>query len=100
MYPVQHVRRFAAAAAALAGLGAALVAFGTTPAFAMVMPPAGSGPDVAPQHLVPVHAVVTGGMPGWQITLIAAVAALLTATVAVLLDRARATRRKAIIAAA
>jgi hypothetical protein len=94
---IQRVRRFAAA---LAGLGAALVAFGTTPAFAMVMPPAGGGPDVVPQHLVPVHAVVTGGMPGWQITLIAAGAALLAATVAVLLDRARAARRDAITAAA
>ena len=62
--------------------------------FAKVMPSAGSGPDVVPQHLVPVHAVVTGGMPGWRITLIAAVAALLAATV--LLDRAWAARRKAI----
>jgi hypothetical protein len=47
-----------------------------------------------------VHTVVTGGMPGWQITLIAIGAALLAATVAVLLDRARAARRKAITAAA
>jgi hypothetical protein len=42
---------------------------------------------------VPVHTVVIGGMPGWQITLIAAGAALLAAVLAVLLDRARATRR-------
>ena len=96
MHLTHRVRRFAAA---LAGLGAALVAFGITPAFAMVMPPAG-GSDVVPQHLVPVHAVVAGGMPGWQIALIAAAAALLTATVAVLLDRARATRRNAVAAAA
>ena len=39
-------------------------------------------------------------MPGWQITLIAVGAALLAATVAVLLDRARATRRNAITTAA
>ena len=39
-------------------------------------------------------------MPGWQITRIAVVAALLAATVAVLLDRARAARRKTITAAA
>jgi hypothetical protein len=32
-------------------------------------------------------------MPGWQITLIVAGAALLTAVLAVLLDRARAARR-------
>jgi hypothetical protein len=39
-------------------------------------------------------------MPGWQSTLLAAGAALLAATVAVLLDRVRATRREAIAAAA
>jgi hypothetical protein len=97
MYLIQHIRRFAAALAALA---AALVAFSAAPAFAEVVPAPGRGPAVAPQHLAPVHAVVTGGMPGWQISLIAAGAALLAATVAVLLDRARATRRKAITAAA
>jgi hypothetical protein len=36
---------------------------------------------------------VIGGMPGWQITLIAAGAALLTALLAVLLDRARMARK-------
>jgi hypothetical protein len=38
--------------------------------------------------------VVTGGMPGWQITLIALSAALFAAVAAVLLDRARADRRR------
>jgi hypothetical protein len=42
---------------------------------------------------VPGHTVVVGGMPGWQIALIAAAAAVLTAALAVLLDRARAGRR-------
>lgn len=42
---------------------------------------------------VPVHTVVVGGMPGWQIALIAIGAALLAATIAVLLDRARTARR-------
>jgi hypothetical protein len=36
---------------------------------------------------------VTGGMPGWQITLIAVAAAILAAAVAVILDRASAARR-------
>jgi hypothetical protein len=36
-----------------------------------------------------------GGMPGWQITLIALAAALAAATTAVILDRARAGRRSA-----
>jgi hypothetical protein len=39
-------------------------------------------------------------MPGWQIALIAIGAALLAATAAVLLDRARAAHRKTITAAA
>jgi MFS family permease len=96
MHLIQRVRRFAA----LAGLAAGLVAFGAAPAFAKVMPPAGGDPDVVPQHLVPVHAVVTSGMPGWQITLIAVGAALLAAVAAVLADRARAARRHVIATAA
>jgi hypothetical protein len=49
---------------------------------------------------VPVHTVIVGGMPGWQIALIAAAAALIAATVAVLADRARTARRKSATAAA
>jgi hypothetical protein len=99
MNPIQHIRRIAAV---LAGLAAALVAFATTPAFAAQVPASGGGgPAVVPQHLAPaVHIVVAGGMPGWQIALIAVGSALLAATFAVLLDRARATRRNAITAAA
>ena len=33
--------------------------------------------------------ITVGGMPGWRITLIAIAAALIAATVAVFLDRAR-----------
>jgi hypothetical protein len=47
-----------------------------------------------------VHTVVTGGMAGWLITLIAVGAALLAATVAVLMDRARAAHRKLTASAA
>jgi hypothetical protein len=39
--------------------------------------------------------ITAGGMPGWQITLIAIGAALAAATAAVFLDRARASRRSA-----
>jgi hypothetical protein len=49
---------------------------------------------------VEVHTVVVGGTPGWQIALIAVVAALVAATAAVLADRARIARRKAIAATA
>jgi LPS O-antigen subunit length determinant protein (WzzB/FepE family) len=39
------------------------------------------------------NTIVTGGMPGWQITLIAVAAAVIAATVAVIADRAWAARR-------
>jgi biopolymer transport protein ExbB/TolQ len=41
-----------------------------------------------------VHTVVVGGMPGWQIALIAMAAALFAAVSAVLAYRTRAARRK------
>ena len=102
MNPLKRIRRFAAV---LPGMAGALVAFGATPAFAVHVPPPGSGSGVSTSPVgttapVEVHTVVVGGMPGWQIALIAVVAALLAATVAVLLDRARGSRRKAIAAAA
>ena len=105
MNPIQHIRRIAGVLAGLAGLAAlaaALMAFGVAPAFARVVPadggPAGGTPT--PVVRVVTRTVVVSGMPGWQIALIAIGAALLAATVAVLLDRARAGRRTAITAAA
>jgi hypothetical protein len=100
MNPIRHIRRIAAV---LASLAAALVALGATPAFARVpIPPdvpAPSAPVPAPVRTV-THTVILGGMPSWQIALIAAGTALLAAALAVLADRARASRRKAIAAAA
>jgi hypothetical protein len=49
--------------------------------------------------LTVVHTVVTSGMAGWLITLIAVGAALLAATVAVFMDRARAAHRSLPISA-
>jgi hypothetical protein len=101
MNTLKRIRRFAAV---LAGLAGALVAFGATPAFAMHEPPPGSGVITSPVGTTPppveVHTVVVGGMPGWQIALIAVVAALFAAAVAVLADRSRNARRKAIAATA
>jgi hypothetical protein len=104
MNPIRHIRR---PAGILAGLTAALVAFGVTPAFARLVPvPDGGGnPQPLPAHPSvvlpsPVRTIVAGGMPGWQIALIAIGAALLTAAVAVLADRALAGRRRAATAAA
>ena len=49
---------------------------------------------------VPVQTVVIGGMPGWQIALIAVGAALFAATAAVPACRAWTARRKPVSAAA
>ena len=99
MNPIRHIRRFAAV---LAGLAAALVAFGAGPAFARLEPDPGAG-YVAPAFVpaqIQYRTIVAGGMPGWQIALIAVGAALLAATAAVLADRARAARRPAVPTAA
>lgn len=116
MNPIKHLRRFAAV---LTSLAAGLVAFGATAALAMPVPDPGAGytpvfarpvpipgTEFRPSAPVPgpartvTHTVVMGGMPGWQITLIAVGAALLAATVTVLADRVRAARRPAAAAAA
>jgi hypothetical protein len=62
-----------------------------------VPPPGGSyGPAAGPVPATTiVHVITTGGMAGWQITLIALAAALLAATTAALADRARTARRGA-----
>jgi hypothetical protein len=119
MNRIQHIRRFAAT---LAGLACALLAFAAAAPAALAsggpvwFPPPirEKHPPLQPGHVVGpvlnpnragyppishVHTVVTGGMPGWQITLIAVAAALVAATVAVLFDRARAARRHVTTAA-
>jgi hypothetical protein len=113
MNPIRHIRRLAAA---LAGLAGALLAFAAAgPAALAYRPPTpGPGwnkhPPLPAGHVfhtvhqgpvpVPVHTVVIGGMPGWQIALIAAGAALVAAAAAVLADRLWAARRKPVTAAA
>ena len=72
------------AAARLRRLAATLAASASIP-----IPPGGPGVPSPPVL------VVSGGMAGWLITLIAVGAALVAATVAVLLDRARDARRAA-----
>ena len=99
MNRIRHIRRLAAV---LVSLAVGLVAF-ATPAFARLVPeplPGGARAGVAPSAPAPVRIIVAGGMPGWQIVLIAAGAALFAATLAVLADRARTTRRKPATAAA
>jgi hypothetical protein len=93
----------------LAGLFAGIVvalAAGAPAALATQAPPPGQLPRFLPcspmcanelHAVVPahIHAVATGGMPGWQITLIAIGAALLAAAATLLLDRAWIARRHA-----
>jgi hypothetical protein len=106
--PLRETHPRAAASRAATGLhriAAALAAVTCTLlASAAIVPAAWAAvtyiPNDSPDQAPASGAVIAGGMPGWQITLIAAGAALLTATLAVLLDRARATRRNPVIAAA
>jgi hypothetical protein len=78
-----HVRGIAAVLGAFAASALALVTGATTALASSVPPPAG------PAGLVPLpvraQAIVAGGMPGWQIALIALGAALAAAALAVTL---------------
>jgi hypothetical protein len=87
---------------ALAGLAGVLLGFASAApaALARPFPPRPPGWDKHPPSGAGIHVVVVGGMPGWQIALIAIGAALLAATAAVLADRAWAIRRKTVTAAA
>jgi hypothetical protein len=106
-------------AVVLSGLVGALVAFcaGAAPAaFALAVSPLGGDPHGRPGLVSPrpassganqhpplpahAHALVTGGMPGWQIALIVAGAALLAAGLAVITYRMRAARRRVTVSAA
>jgi hypothetical protein len=86
-------KRWRLAGVVVPGLAITTGAFaGTAQASAAMIPvPGGTGghPDI-------VRTVVVGGMPGWQIALIAVVAALVAAVAAVLVDRGRAARRRLI----
>jgi hypothetical protein len=89
----------------LTGLATAALAFtaASPAAFAVRVPPPGGAasgttssvpwPTTTAPAPAQAHTVVIGGMPGWQIALIAAAAALLAAVLAVSLDRAWAARR-------
>jgi hypothetical protein len=108
MNGIRRIRRLASVLAGLAGVLLASAA-AVPAAFAGTDPipdPGGyiGDPYIGTPPVAPVPAtvvrVVSTGMPGWQITLIAIGAALLAATVAVLLDRARAARRQPVATAA
>jgi hypothetical protein len=79
----------------LTSLAAIAACFANSASAAMIPVPGGggaAGPDAGPVTVV--RTVVVGGMPGWQIALIAVVAALVTAFAAVLVERTRMARRR------
>jgi len=89
---MKRIRRYLTV---LAGLAGTALAIGTAApaALAYPAPPDPTGPAVVPA--APLQSqVVTGGMAGWQIALIAIGAALFAAAAAVLVDRAWAARRR------
>ena len=94
MNPIRRIRRIAGALA----FACLVLAVAAPAAFARTNPPFVDSPGVTAPSPSPtpvrVQTVIVSGMPGWQIALIAVGAALVGATIAVLLDRARTARLK------
>jgi hypothetical protein len=91
---MNHIRRILAAVAMLAGALLSLAAAPAAGAAPLPLPPhGGSGGGGAAGAHGTIRVIATGGMPGWQIVLIAAAAALAAAFLAVLADRAWVARR-------
>jgi len=89
-HPIRTIRRLAGTLAALATTLLATATAAAPAAFALPQPPLAGSDGTSPP---PVQTVVIGGMPGWQIALIAITAAVAAAALAVILDRARTARR-------
>jgi len=88
---MRNIHRIGRLARTLAALAASILAVAAAmPAALAVATPPSSGSAAAQAH-----PMVVGGMPGWQITLIAIGAAAAGAAAAVVLDRVRAARRHA-----
>ena len=69
---------------------------GSSPAVADSLPPASwMDPPIWLHPITRTHLVWAGGMPGWHITVIAAGAALIAGTLAVIVGRARAAHQQA-----
>jgi len=95
MSTIKSLSRLAAVLASLAIIAVSLAssASASTSMFPEPGGEGGTGP-VTPAPVTEVHTVVVGGMPGWQIALIAVAAALVTAIAAVLVERGRTARRR------
>jgi hypothetical protein len=94
LHAAARLRRITAALAVAAG-GVLAWAAAVPAASASIIPIPGDGP-YGPVPAPAVRVITAGGMPGWQITLIALAAALAAATAAVVLDRVRASHRSAV----
>jgi hypothetical protein len=100
MSTIKSLSRLGAVLASLAIIAVSLAssASASTAMFPEPGSEGGTGPvtpaPVTPAPVTEVHTVVVGGMPGWQIALIAVVAALVTAIAAVLVERSRTARRR------
>jgi hypothetical protein len=92
------IRRWRRFGVILVGFSFAMAAFAGAAQAATVMFPAPPGGDpnagVVSNPSPIVRTVVVGGMPGWQIALIAIAAALVAAGTAVFLERARSAHRR------
>jgi hypothetical protein len=95
MNPIHRIRRLAGVLAGVLLALAAAAAAAAPAALAGNRPLPDGRPAFVPTYPAtsPATAVAAGGMPGWQIALIAIGAALVAATVAVILDRALAARK-------
>ena len=93
MSRIQSIRRLAGF---VAGLATALLAAALTApaALAVQVPPPGGTSGDSPPVVIQTRTVVEGGMPAWQIALIAVGAAVTAAVLAVLADRACLGRRQ------
>jgi hypothetical protein len=91
MNRIHPIRRLAGILAGVTGALLALTAASPAALAVNVPPPGGGAGTVQPPSQV--QTIVTGGMPGWQIALIALAAAVIAAAVAVIADRAWAARR-------
>jgi hypothetical protein len=104
--PMHNIKNATRLGVVLVTLGVIALTFaGRASAAATMVPRSGGNGGLAdPSAPIPappvVHTVVVGGMPGWQIAMIAIVAALVTATAAVLLDRTRSVRGRLPVTAA
>jgi hypothetical protein len=98
MSTIKSLSRLGAVLASLAVIAVGFASSASASTSMVPVPGSGGGgavgPDGSPAPVTVVRTVVVGGMPGWQIALIAVVAALVTAIAAVLVERSRTARRR------